>query len=1007
MRTSPSRPTRTISQPAYLTEFVTEVLSHRSRSSQGQAVPSGPARRTRARAAQQADQHDRAGAGLGGGEGCDDEDGESVNGEIGESEGEESSGRDSDFRVEDESDEESEDDVCGDEEIAGEDQVGGVRGGGRAVQAAVVLDPTVGGAAGELLAGRVSPAIPTAGPVGQEQADADGWGEIDKLGAFDCMLCEFAMLDEVPMQHQEMWGEAWSQVLQRLEEAGTDEEETRALKWFMFLPQALLRKASRGGRAGRGQVARRFNALVRGDWGAVVVFWLKDKERREGGARQTHRQGDRDGGEEDETERVRREAVKLISKGQISKAVSRLNSHGVADISDPIIMQQLREKYPDRVRDLPGRVEKGYCVDGFKGLREDLLGLEKGVAPGTGGLRNEYLNVLGERMTNVQMNLLEGFGLRYVRGELPEWFSICWLTVQTIALYKSRERSAVRPIGIRNPLAKSFHRQVIQQNKPDIVEYLEPQQLSGSKGCAAKLVFSVRGLSEVRRDFVVVKLDLRNAFNQISRTAIIENLIGEPSLKHLAWFASLVLVPETGLESRGTLWGRAKEGATQGDPPSSPLFCVGIHPYVRQLDAALGEVGGMAKFGMDDGYLLGPPQVVFPAMEIFEQQIRDHCGLELERSKTEVFSWDGVLPRDTPDGLVLAGKEVDGEFLGGYLCYGIPVGCDQYVRHMLAQKVEEVAIKAERAVKVLAGERQSLWAVLKWSVTQQMDYWLQLSYPSDMSAAGAGLDRKIWRVLEATIGSKIPEGTERGERDCVLDVPVDELNGLTFQQVVVRLPVRLGGLGIKSLVQLSPAAFAGPVEQCVPQFSPAAGAVCPQLSSTYGGDECFSGAAPADTRWRVMVSSGCRLGLEYGNAWEKLQEEGRQSAGWLDTELGEALTAPVVGAGRGSTTGSTRKEVVELLDKLRGEVLKKALSEYPDRAARPVWAWLERDKISASWLLALPGSESGLDSQVFAEAPAALLCLPSPACSDKIGCRVGDRTVDLYGNRVQAAKLEG
>ena len=88
MRTSPSRPTRTISQPAYLTEFVTEVLSHRSRSSQGQAVPSGPARRTRARAAQQADQHDIAGAGLGGGEGgetvCYDEDRESVNGDIGE-----------------------------------------------------------------------------------------------------------------------------------------------------------------------------------------------------------------------------------------------------------------------------------------------------------------------------------------------------------------------------------------------------------------------------------------------------------------------------------------------------------------------------------------------------------------------------------------------------------------------------------------------------------------------------------------------------------------------------------------------------------------------------------------------------------------------------------------------------------------------------------------------------------------------------------------------------------
>ena len=44
---------------------------------------------------------------------------------------------------------------------------------------------------------------------------------------------------------------------------------------------------------------------------------------------------------------------------------------------------------------------------------------------------------------------------------------------------------------------------------------------------------------------------------------------------------------------------------------------------------------------------------------------------------------------------------------------------------------------------------------------------------------------------------------------------------------------------------------------------------------------------------------------------------------------------------------------------------------------------------------------------MFAEAAAALLCLPSPACADRIGCEVGKRRVDKFGDQVQAARVEG
>ena len=47
---------------------------------------------------------------------------------------------------------------------------------------------------------------------------------------------------------------AWEEVLRRWEGAVTEVQKDQALMWMMFLPQALLRRPSRGKRAGGGQV---------------------------------------------------------------------------------------------------------------------------------------------------------------------------------------------------------------------------------------------------------------------------------------------------------------------------------------------------------------------------------------------------------------------------------------------------------------------------------------------------------------------------------------------------------------------------------------------------------------------------------------------------------------------------------------------------------------------------------------------------------------------------------
>ena len=195
---------------------------------------------------------------------------------------------------------------------------------------------------------------------------------------------------------------------------------------------------------------------------------------------------------------------------------------------------------------------KGKVVENMKGLRDILLGLDRCVSPGTGGLRGEFLTDLAEGMDQSQMDLLEEFVMKFLCGILPPWFYKVWLSVQTVPLYKAG--GAVRPLGIRNQLLKSFHRETVTQNREVFTNFLEPQQLAMSRGGGAKLVFSVRTLLEERPDFVAVKVDMRNAFNEVSRTSVIRALEEEPSLQHMAQHAAVVLASHHGLECRGCLW---------------------------------------------------------------------------------------------------------------------------------------------------------------------------------------------------------------------------------------------------------------------------------------------------------------------------------------------------------------------------------------------------------------------------------------------------------------------
>ena len=136
--------------------------------------------------------------------------------------------------------------------------------------------------------------------------------------------------------------------------------------------------------------------------------------------------------------------------------------------------------------------------------------------------------------------------------------------------------------------------------------------------------------------------------------------------------------------------------------------------------------------------------------------------------------------------------------------------------------------------------------------------------------------------------------------------------------------------------------------------------------------------------------------------------EASKSAEWLGIEIEQVFNVPLIGIGDGSVNGNTRTEIVSARERTRVQILDKALSLHLPKKTRPAWAWRQRDKLSSSWLLALPGSESHLNNTEFSEAAASSLCLPSPACLERLGEVIrNNKKVDQYGDNVQACPLPG
>ena len=867
---------------------------------------------------------------------------------------------------------------------------------------------------------------PVAPPPVQGQVPPTGtYADADGLTVLECALegRTVRVRPELEPLLREQWALAnvevlaalrFAEVLAALRAAHAAADEpgvTRCLKLHFLLPALLNRETRRGGRQGAAELAGRYAQWQRHDYAGLIAEYRVDCAR--AAAREARRRGDGEGDEE----RLIRRVEALLSKGKISGAARLLESFGVADIHDPAILRQMVDKHPGRGADaaLPPPPEDTpvlrVCPER---VAEALRALDDDKAAGPTAWTNHLLRVLAPTvpfqtpLANQVVPELAHYAELLLNGALPPWAYGVYAATRLVPLNKTELAEGApadaRPVGIgccvRRALTRTaFIQEEVQQAFRD---YLFPAQLAVCvPNGASLLVFSLYELLDVHKDFCLITIDFKNAFNTLRREACMRALLGVGPLARFARMCYAFLMPKSAVYA-GPQHGLEKlpfaseEGVQQGSVEGAPFFCTALQPKILAADAALAGVGGKAGAGADDVHLVGPPVVAVQAAEALIAAAAADLGIDVNMLKCHCYidpAHAGLL--EEVRGRFPWGSALDAEGQvrhPGVTVYGVPVGSKEYIKIVLKDKCARVEAIANKLKNTLGcAHKQLLWLITYYSTSRKLDYWLRHCYPEDIAEAARRFDDIIRRLTTVALGCDPWADPVAAER--------------------VRLPGRKGGLGLRAAATTAPAAFLAGLVSAVQAFPDEVQEVNgvrvvlrrgvlerPAVVARIGRDAFarMSEDPGPQGGWHRFQTSGSRLGATMVGLWGVLQARaGVGQRAEEDAKL-RVLGLPPHRIWQRTEAG-LQADICADQEDWAYELLWRGVARGPPSRARAVLVHATRETLA--WTTALPQRRAERD-QVWVEITTHSLGLASPVWAPLVGLQCGRAAgvVDAFGD---------
>jgi len=310
------------------------------------------------------------------------------------------------------------------------------------------------------------------------------------------------------------------------------------------------------------------------------------------------------------TDRTAAAVRALLAEGAPARALQLLTSDGMCDPVDPQVLSRLRELHPEGATLMaplpeprPG-VESSWGHDQLVAMEALVRSFPPGSAAGLSGLRPQHmLDCLNSADGAAKTGLLEALLLLVTTASAGSMHPIAGPYLCAARLIPLRKKDGgVRPIAVGDTLRRLVAKWLLASAPGQTAaRALAPLQTAFAKGSPCEVVAAgVQAVADTLHPsmgWLLLQVDLKNAFNSIHRSAVLSALERRcPAL--LPWVLQ-AFQPAPLLVGSHQIW--STQGVQHGDPLGPFLFAVGLQAAVEALPFG----GALHRWYLNDGVFMG------------------------------------------------------------------------------------------------------------------------------------------------------------------------------------------------------------------------------------------------------------------------------------------------------------------------------------------------------------------------------------------------------------------
>ena len=218
------------------------------------------------------------------------------------------------------------------------------------------------------------------------------------------------------------------------------------------------------------------------------------------------------------------------------------------------------------------------------------------------------------------------------------------------------------------------------------------------------------------------------------------------------------------------------EGGEQGDPLMPLLFSLAIHNALEEVRGQMQE-GELLFAFLDDIYIVSSPARTRRIYDLLQTHLYRMAGIQLHEGKTRVWNKAGVCPPEEAE----LGDEVWSP--RGVKILGTPVGSPEFVHALARDRLDCLLWEAINWVPDL----QCAWQILAQCAGPRCHHFVRTVPPSESRSYAEGHDTGMMETMCSLLGGLTGDEEQK-----------------QMAQKIATLPMRLGGLGLRSAVRMSP-----------------------------------------------------------------------------------------------------------------------------------------------------------------------------------------------------------